>query len=173
MIQKCSSMNVYSNNWINVSRDEVFFTDGSIGEYGVIRHKAESVVVLVERGRELLFVSTFRYVTSKESLELPAGIIEKSEIPTEAACREVFEETNCVIGNCVELFSYYPSNGTSDQRMHVVKGTYESGEAISDNSENSKAFWIPSPTAIECIKNNKIQDGPTIIALLYSNSYRV
>lgn len=166
-MKKIKSETVYSNKWISVSRDNLIFPDGSTGEYGVVHHRSKSVVVLVEKEDQLLLVNAYRYVTGSASLELPAGVIEEGETPIGAACREVWEETGYVVDNCVEMFSYYPSNGTSDQIICAVKGKYKDGDAAPDHYEISDTVWMTVEDVLGAIVENKITDGPTMTAFLY------
>jgi len=167
MLKTLKSEIVYKNNWVSVFKDDVEFPDGSIGEYGVVRHHSKSVVVLVEANDKILFVNANRYVNKSISIELPAGIIEKGETPIEASCREVLEETGCVLNDCIEMFQYLPSNGTSDQVIYVVKGRCTDMNVVPDNNEVADVMWMSNKEIEEKIIDNTIDDGPTLIAWLY------
>jgi 8-oxo-dGTP pyrophosphatase MutT (NUDIX family) len=160
-----SSQEVYSNPWIHVYKDEVRFPDGSTGEYGRIHHTNESVVVAVTNGDSVLVVDTDRYVTGMTSRELPAGGIEAGETPAQAAAREVREETGITVTGCEERFSFYPSNGTSDQTIHVVTATCSSGELSPDGNEVHGASWCPRSDLMAMVTAGGITDGPTMVAL--------
>ena len=168
MFKRLKTEVVYDNNWICVHKDEVEFSDGAVREYGVVRHHSRSVVVVVESNGKFLFVNANRYVTNSKSLEMPSGIIEAGESAADAAYREVLEETGCELIDCTELFCYYPSNGTSDQIIHVAKGKTVDVDSFPDGVEVSSTVWLSAEEISMKILNNVIDDGPTIIAWLYS-----
>ncbi len=165
-IKKINSEIVYSNPWISVRKDKVQFKDQSEGEYGVVHHKAKSVVVMVEKNGSYLVVYANRYVFQSISIEFPAGLIEDNETPEDAAKREVFEETGIEINNVKHQFSYQPSNGTSDQEIIVLKADYKGGELKPDFDEVEKARWMNKEDYINMLASGSIVDGPTLTASL-------
>ncbi len=165
MIKTLKSEIVYENKWIEVNKNKILINDIE-GEYGVVKHKNESVVVLVEKNNEILIVKAYRYTLDEYTFELPAGMIEEDESPIDAAKREVYEETGIEINDEKLLLTYNPSNGTSNQVIHIVKAKYKSGEINPDKCEVDFAMWKCKNEFIKEIKNSKISDGPSIIAVL-------
>ena len=167
MIKTIKSDVVYKNNWISVEKDQVLFPDGSIGEYGVVRHHSKSVVVLVKLAEKILLVQAYRYVNQSYSLELPAGVIEEGESPIEAARREVMEETGLLIHDCNVLTHYYPSNGVSDQVIYVVMAKCNNMDSCPDNNEIDEIIYMTESEISNKIIDNTINDGPSILAWSY------
>jgi len=122
--------------------------------------------VLVEKDNHLLITDNFRYVLQKNSLEFPAGLMEKNETPEQTAYREVLEETGVLIKNIKVLFHYYPSNGTSDQEIIIIKADYKSGVLLPQLNEINTLEWVDKNKISTWIKGGLITDGPSIMATM-------
>lgn len=98
-------------------------TPQGLSPYSVVRCQP-CVCVLVAVGRRVLLVRQYRYAVDSWQDELVAGGIEEGESPVQAALRELREETGYVVNDpgyqVVELGSFFPSAGSSDEIMHLV-----------------------------------------------------
>lgn len=74
-------------------------------------------VIAMTPAREILFVRQFRPVVRRETLELPAGHVERRESPEDAARRELLEETGYVARDLELLGSLTPDVGRLANRM--------------------------------------------------------
>ncbi|MBQ8780204.1 MAG: NUDIX hydrolase [Oscillospiraceae bacterium] len=98
--------------------------------------------VVILKGKVLLVRHT--YGAGKGMLIIPGGYINKGETPEDAVKRELLEETgitaapSALIGMRFNLKDWYA----------VFKADYVSGEAGSDNDENSEAVWLDIDEAL-------------------------
>ena len=157
---------IYDCPWITLFVDKVKINDTIFPKYHMIHFKSKSVVVLVKKDEEILFVKSFRHTLEEIQLELPAGFIDKGESPIETAKREVLEETAITVKNLKKIYEYYPSNGISDQLIYIFTADYESGIAKGQDSENDGALWIPKEKVDMMLDNGELTDGLTLSALL-------
>ena len=102
--------------------------------------------------------------------EIVAGIIDKNELPEEAAKRECLEETGCNVNKIIPIQSYFPAPGSSESYYHLYLGHVNSFDGVKImglKTENEdilvKAFNINEVK--EMLKNKKIKNGVTLIAL--------
>ena len=58
-----------------------------------MRPEGMAVYAVTEDGEKLVLVRQYRYPVNDYLYELPAGLIEPEETASEAACREMIEET--------------------------------------------------------------------------------
>ena len=86
--------------------------DGTVTFEGVKKSTREDV-------RYTYVIRGMRYSAGRLEWEIPAGGVEKGEAIEDAARREVIEETGCTVKDLKFLYSQTPSNGMTDQVMHV------------------------------------------------------
>ena len=113
-------------------------------------------------------IREIRYTVGHLEWEIPAGGVEDGEPIEEAARREVMEETGCSIKNLKFLCSHNPSNGMSDQVMHVFGAKVDSEGSIQDVDEVAEKVWMPIDDVKELLRENKTMDGIAILAILYA-----
>ena len=112
---------VYECGIFSLYTDKVKLPSGYIIEkYHQIHHHHEGVSIVVFNDKdEILMIREMRYTVGHLEWEIPAGGVEDGESIEEAVRREVMEETGCTVKDLKFLCSQNPSNGMSDQVMHV------------------------------------------------------
>ena len=79
---------------------------------------AAIIFPITEDGKVILAIEPRVFTEKKVDIGLPAGYIEKDEIPSDAAIRELKEETGYETNNLVSLGSFYPDQGCSGALNH-------------------------------------------------------
>lgn len=102
------------NNGQVIKRETVIKNNGSGDAVCIFAITKEKKIVLVIQPRVALSTK------EKVNIELPAGYIEKEEDVIETAKRELMEETGYVSSNLIYLDSYFPSQGASSEKIHLV-----------------------------------------------------
>ena len=98
--------------------------------------------IVVHEGRVLLARHT--YGNGKGRLIVPGGYVEHGETPQHALVREFLEETGItvepenIIGIRFNVHDWYIA----------FRAEYISGEAVSDNDENSEVVWVDIEEAL-------------------------
>ena len=146
MFPKClDRKSVYNSSWIKLYIDKVLMPSGKIiEEYHQLDYPRETVSVLIFNSKkEILFIKSLRYTTQKVEWEIPSGGVEKDEDILVAAEREVFEETGLRVNGLKLYYTYNPSNGMSNQRVHVIFGKVKNGkQAKFDTDEVQEVIWF-------------------------------
>lgn len=104
---------------------------------------AQSVTAVVIRNGKVL-LSRHTYGGGKGKLIVPGGYVMNGEAPKEAVKREFLEETNVEI-RPLEIIGV--RFNTRDWYI-AFRGEYISGEAKSDNNENSEVLWLDVTNAL-------------------------
>lgn len=99
--------------------------------------------VVVRDGKVLLARHT--YGNGKGLLIIPGGYIKYGETPEEAVMREISEET----GVEVDVLKLLGVRFNRKDWYCVFLCAYVSGQAVSDNDENSEVLWVDAREALE------------------------
>src|ERR1039458_9256838 len=87
--------------------------------HDVIRLHRAAAMVLVDETDRVLLLWRHRFVQDKWGWELPGGLIDEDEEPSETAVRELEEETGYRAGRVEHLVTFQPMVGMVDSE-HVV-----------------------------------------------------
>lgn len=129
-----------------------------IGSVGIIPFLTKDRIVLVEQ---------FRYAVGERLLEIPAGTLHENETPLAAAKREIQEEIGYAAGKLEKLNIFYPSPGVTDEYVVLYKATgLRPSKLASDFDEDIKVKTTKLSDALRYIKEGRIKDAKTIIAIL-------
>lgn len=133
---------------------------------GVIKSNAV-VIVAKDDDDNIYFVRQTREIIGKETLELPAGLINDDEEPIETAKRELEEEVGVVAGNIEFLGDYYSSSGFTNERVYAFYASNLTlGHTNTDEDEEITSIEkIPLSQCLEMLKNNEFKHASMNIAL--------
>ena len=117
MQKKISSTPVYEGTIFHMSRDEVEIK-GKTYPRDVIHHDG-GVGVLAIRDGKILLVRQYRYAIQKETLEIPAGKLEKGEDPYLCGLRELEEESGYTSERLETLCAMYSTPGFCSEKIYL------------------------------------------------------
>ncbi len=161
---------IYKGNIIDVECWNVLLPNGKEATRDVVIHPGASVVIPITDKGEVYLVRQFRKPIDQESLEIPAGKLDKGEDPLACAKRELKEETGLDAKDIQHLIDIHSTPGFSNEVLHmyVAKELYE-GEACADEDEFISAEKYPINTLVDMVVKNEITDAKTIIGILMAD----
>lgn len=160
---------IYSSDRIRLHTDRVELPDGRIIEdMHLLDYPSEAVgAVVVDNKGKILLEYAYRYHTDIDGWEVPAGGIDKNETIIEAGKREVMEETGYETKDHELMYTYNPSNGSSNQVFHIIRCTITDDIQNSfDTGEVREVRWFTLDEVKSMIAKKEIADGYTLSALL-------
>lgn len=175
---KISGHRSYTGRIIGVDTDLVRFPNGSTGELDMIRHPGASAIVPflsdpTGDDPQLLLVRQYRYAAEDYLYEIPAGRLEPGEDPRECARRELKEETGCTASELEFLVTIYTTPGFTDEKIHLFMATgLERGETAHEADEFMTVETVTLSNALQFIKEGRIPDAKTALAILYAAGFR-
>ena len=131
----------------------------------VVRH-APAVAVIVERNGDVLGVRQRRPAIDGATWELPAGLIDPGETPSQAAARELAEEAG--LGGTLELVTqFYTSPGFSDEKIYLFRAAdLEAAHAQPDPGEDLTVEWRDPLDVWRAVARGELEtSAPTLVGL--------
>lgn len=169
---------VYRGKVFWVTHDEVEEPGGVKATRDVVRHNGSVVILAVDTKKKkkdpgILLIRQYRHAANKFLLELPAGRIEPGEKLIPAAKRELIEETGYRAKKWSKYVTYYASPGFVSEAMNIlVAEDLKLGEATPEEDEKIEILMTPLSKVVEMIHKGEIEDGKTLIGVLYYASLR-
>jgi len=163
-----SSKKAYNGNIFDIRVDEVILPDGKKGIREVLEHKGAVVILPVTKEGEFVLVKQYRHPINDVLIELPAGKLEEGEEITEAAYRELSEETGYIAENMIPYGEIIPAAGYSAEKLYVFLSTdlEEIDTQSLDEDEFIDIVKIKPDKIKRMIFNNEIEDMKTISVVL-------
>lgn len=157
----------YKGRAFRVVQYRMRMPDGRESLRDVVECPNAVAVVAVDDDARVVMVRQFRRSADSVLLELPAGKIEPGEKPSDAARRELEEETGCIARDMRYLFGGRVSPGYSTEIVHIFLATgLATGRPHPDENEFLHVERIPLAELIERVMDGDIDDGKTIAGIL-------
>jgi len=171
MEQKIQSLASLGTKNFMVYLDEVSLRNGRISKRIRIDHPQAAAIVPFVSDNEIIMVRQYRYALERETLEIPAGKIDRGESPEECIKRELVEETGFEAQSIEWLYTYAPAIGYSNELIYLYVGRdlKKLGEDIDENEISSIEIFTLKEV-LRMIRDHKILDSKTILSLAFISS---
>jgi ADP-ribose pyrophosphatase len=159
---------VFEGRLIRVRVDQVRLNSGANATREIVEHPGAVVIVALDANERVLLVKQYRQAVERETLELPAGTLDKrGEGPAEAARRELLEETGYAAKDWELVTQFFPSPGINTEEMYLYLARDLSEQAqATEEDESITVEILPLSEAIKLVESGEIRDGKTIVGLL-------
>ena len=147
--------------------DEVELPSGHVTQRDIVRHPGAVAIIPVLSDGRVALIRQYRYAVGKMLLEIPAGTLERGELPLDCAVRELKEETGYEAEVIEPLLSCFMVPGYSDEVIHyfVARGL----RVVGDDPEMDEDITLELHDLVEVrrmIEENVIEDAKTIVGIL-------
>ncbi len=167
------SEKIYEGRILNLRVDTVELPNMKYGKREIVEHPRGVAMIPVAKDGTIFMVKQFRKAVEKELLELPAGIVEVSEEPREAAQRELQEEIGYKSEKLTYLFDAYVSPGFTDEKLSIfLAEDLVPSKLEEDDDENLDVCQYTLDELVRLVDDCEIVDAKTIIGILYLKSIR-
>ncbi len=133
--------------------------------YDIIKHNGAVAIVPMINGK-IVLTKQYRPAVGDVVYEIPAGKLEKDEVPLECAKRELLEETGLLARNIKKLTSFYSAIGFCTEIIHLyyVDDVLNALQQL-DEDEFIELYKFSIDELIEMIEQGEIIDAKTILAV--------
>jgi 8-oxo-dGTP pyrophosphatase MutT (NUDIX family) len=159
----------YDNPWITVTEYQVINPGGGRGIYGKIHFKNKAVgIIPLDEDLNTWLVGQFRYTLNEWAWEIPEGGAPDTQLPLDAAKRELLEETGLKASKLTEIMKLHTSNSVTDEVGFIyLAEELQAGESQLDESEADMKVWkLPFRDALQMVIDGKITDSMSVMGLL-------
>ena len=150
---------------MNVSIKKVRLPNGYLAHIDVIKHPGAVLIVPFLSKNKVIILKQFRPVIDSYIYELPAGTLEKNEIPTICVRREMIEETGYKAKKITKLGFIVPVPGYSTEKIFIYKAEKLSKTIrLHQKDEVIEILIMDKKKIRRLFKTGKIIDAKTISA---------
>ena len=167
-----SGEEVFSGRLLHVRCDTVRLPDGKTATREYIRHPgAVCILALTDDGR-VVMERQFRYPLARDFIEIPAGKVEPGEDRLETARRELREETGYEAVRWAHLTVLHNAIAYSDEGidLYVARGLSRTERRL-DEEEFLEVLLVPVDEALEMVRDGRITDVKTMLALTWLKAF--
>ena len=160
---------VFKGNFLTLNKDKVLLPNGKTSTREWIQHPGAVCCIPILSDGKIALIKQYRYSVKKEMIEIPAGKLDRNEIPEECAQRELEEEIGYKASKLTFLANIHPAIGFTDEKMWL----YLAEDLIkTKQSLDADEFLVLFPTqlkeAVDMVWSGKITDVKTIIGILWA-----
>ncbi|OUQ14754.1 ADP-ribose pyrophosphatase [Massilimicrobiota sp. An142] len=161
---------IYDGKIMQVTREEVELENGEHAYREVVYHHG-GVCILAVKNHQIILVKQFRYPNRIQTIEVPAGKLEKDEDPQDCAFRELEEETNNRARDMKFIMKVLPSPGYTSEWLYLYEAIdfEEVNDALAgDDDEFIDIIKLDIDEAYQKVLDGEIVDAKTVIAIMYA-----
>ncbi|AQM20882.1 MULTISPECIES: NUDIX hydrolase [Vibrio] len=161
------SKTIHTWKTISLVQEDVTLPTGKSIEHTTIVHPGAAVILPITEQGDIILINQFRPSLKKWLLELPAGTLEKGELPAECAHRELEEETGYSASELITLGQVTPLAGFCDEIQHlfVAKQLSKTARLSCDDDEVIEVVTLSIQELEQKIITGQITDSKTIACL--------
>ncbi|MEW2312248.1 NUDIX domain-containing protein [Streptomyces sp. NPDC006864] len=160
--------NVYDNRWVRLQLWDVEPPGVARFEHHVVKLHHVAVTAVVDDQDRVLMMWRYRFVPKQFGWELPGGIVDEGEEPSETALRETVEETGWRPKSLEHIVTYQPMVGMVDSPHEIFVG--HGAERVGDPTdleETGHIEWVPLADIPGLMARGELMGSGTLVALLH------
>jgi ADP-ribose pyrophosphatase len=151
-----------------ITVDDVTLPNGENKTFSYIDFAKGVCILPITNDHQILCIKQYRHAFKSWHWELPAGMIDLADNePLETAKRELEEETGYMAKHWLDLGSFFPSPGSTNEEIFLFAATgLTATEQKLDSSEQMEVHELSMDELKTLIKNGEFKHGAGLAAIL-------
>lgn len=171
--QIISSDRIFSGRIVQLDHAKVMLPNGDTAMREIVRHALGACCLPVASDGRIYTVEQYRIPMDDITIELPAGKVDLGEDPLKAVERELTEEIGMTAQKFELICKAAVSPGFTDEVVYLFIATgLVPQKASPDEDEFLSVKLYTMDQLLEMIKDGRIYDAKTIMAIWYANLNR-
>lgn len=143
------------------------FENGKTADWDYVHHNGAAAMIAETKEGTLLMIRQYRPGADREILEIPAGGLNASEDPLNAAIRELREETGAVVKDAEPLMMIQPSPAYNDEKVFLFYGKVDHyTDCEPDENEYVTVEQHTLTSLLSMIQNGELHDAKTVAGIM-------
>lgn len=173
------SVRPYSTPYLTLDVDTIEAPDGTTHDRAIAKPNDAIGVLAIDDADRVLLVQQYRHAVARKLLEIPAGVMDVAgETPLETARRELAEEADLTAETWDLLAEATVTPGYSTENWTLFRATGLAAVAAAERTvrhaeeADMQAWWVDFGEAIAAVRDGRISDVQTSLALLHEAARR-
>lgn len=169
----------YSTSYLTLDVDTIEAPDGTTHDRAIATPNDAIGVLAIDADDRVLLVQQYRHSVGRKLLEVPAGVMDVAgETPLETAQRELAEEADLTAQTWDVLTEAVVTPGYSTEGWTLFRATGLAAIADAERTvrhaeeADMQAWWVEFDEAIAAVRDGRISDVQTSLALLHEAARR-
>lgn len=157
---------IYKGRVVHLTSERIVLPNGHEMEIEIVRHPGASAIVPLTADGDVILIRQYRHAAGGFIYEVPAGKLDKGELPEQCAARELTEEAGVIAGRLSRLASIVTAPGFTDEVIHLyLAEDLRPARTAHEESEVITLLRRPLDETLGMVALGEIVDAKSICAL--------